>query len=61
MFTSAVSLGGVESLAEIPYFLTHKAMQDTEVAIDPATVRLSVGLEHPDDLIADLDQALTSV
>jgi cystathionine gamma-synthase len=58
LFTSAVSLGGVESLAEIPYFLTHKSMQGTEVAIDPATVRLSVGLEHADDLIADLDQAL---
>jgi len=58
VFTSAVSLGGVESLAEIPYFLTHRVMQDTDVAIDPGTVRLSVGLEHADDLIADLDQAL---
>jgi cystathionine gamma-lyase len=61
IFTSAVSLGGVESLAEIPYFLTHQSMQGTEVAIDPATVRLSVGLEHADDLIADLHQALASV
>ena len=61
LFTSAVSLGGVESLAEIPYFLTHKSMQGTEVAIDPATVRLSVGLEHPDDLIADVDQALATI
>jgi cystathionine beta-lyase/cystathionine gamma-synthase len=61
VFTSAVSLGGVESLAEIPYFLTHQSMQGTEVAIDPATVRLSVGLEHADDLIADLDQALASI
>lgn len=58
VFTSAVSLGGVESLAEIPYFLTHKSMQDTDVSIDPSTVRLSVGLEHGDDLVADLDQAL---
>jgi cystathionine beta-lyase/cystathionine gamma-synthase len=58
VFTSAVSLGGVESLAEIPYFLTHKSMQGTDAALDPATVRLSVGLEHPQDLIADLDQAL---
>ena len=33
----------------------------TAVAIDPATVRLSVGLEHADDLIADLDQALASI
>ena len=60
VFTSAVSLGGVESLAEIPWFLTHKSMQGTDVAIDPATVRLSVGLEHPEDLIADLDQALAA-
>lgn len=60
VFTSAVSLGGVESLAEIPWFLTHKSMQDTDVAIDPATVRLSVGLEHPEDLMADLDQALAA-
>ncbi|MGW8265456.1 MAG: trans-sulfuration enzyme family protein [Longimicrobiales bacterium] len=58
VFTSAVSLGGVESLAEIPYFLTHQSMQESDVAIDPATVRLSVGLEHAEDLIADLDQAL---
>ncbi len=60
VFTSAVSLGGVESLAEIPYFLTHRSMQDTEVSIDPSTVRLSVGLEHADDLVADLDQALAA-
>ncbi|MFC1660805.1 trans-sulfuration enzyme family protein [Gemmatimonadota bacterium] len=58
VFTSAVSLGGVESLVEIPYFLTHQSMQDTDVAIDPSTVRLSVGLEHAEDLIADLEQAL---
>ncbi|MGD2123136.1 MAG: PLP-dependent aspartate aminotransferase family protein [Gemmatimonadota bacterium] len=60
IFTSAVSLGGVESLAEIPYFLTHQFMQGTDVAIDPATVRLSVGLEHAEDLLADLDQALSA-
>jgi len=61
VFTSAVSLGGIESLAEIPYFLTHQSMQGTDVAINPATVRLSVGLEHADDLISDLDQALASI
>jgi cystathionine gamma-synthase len=61
VFTSAVSLGGIESLAEIPYFLTHQSMQGTDVAIDPATVRLSVGLEHANDLISDLDQALASI
>jgi cystathionine beta-lyase/cystathionine gamma-synthase len=58
VFTSAVSLGGVESLAEIPYFLTHQSMQGTDNSLDPGTVRLSVGLEHIEDLTADLDQAL---
>jgi cystathionine beta-lyase/cystathionine gamma-synthase len=60
VFTSAVSLGGVESLVEIPADMTHEVMQGTEMAIDPALIRLSVGLEHPDDLIADLDQALAA-
>jgi cystathionine beta-lyase/cystathionine gamma-synthase len=60
LFTSAVSLGGVESLAEIPHDMTHEVMQGTALAIDPALIRLSVGLEHPDDLIADLDQALAA-
>jgi cystathionine gamma-lyase len=58
LFTSAVSLGGVESLVEIPYDMTHSVLQDTTMAISPAMIRLSVGLEHTDDLIADLDQAL---
>ena len=60
LFTSAVSLGGVESLAEIPHDMTHEVMQGTALAIDPALIRLSVGLEHPDDLIADLDRALAA-
>jgi cystathionine beta-lyase/cystathionine gamma-synthase len=58
LFTSAVSLGGVESLVEIPHDMTHEAMQGTTMSISPAMVRLSVGLEHADDLIADLEQAL---
>jgi cystathionine gamma-synthase len=58
LFTSAVSLGGVESLVEIPHDMTHEVMQGTALAIDPALIRLSVGLEHPDDLVADLDRAL---
>jgi len=60
LFTSAVSLGGVESLVEIPADMTHEVLQGTALAIDPAIIRLSVGLEHPDDLIADLDQALAA-
>ncbi len=58
LFTSAVSLGGVESLVEIPHDMTHQAMQGTAMAISPATIRLSIGLEHADDLVADLEQAL---
>jgi len=61
LFTSAVSLGGVESLVEIPYDMTHEVMQGTAMAVNPAAVRLSVGLEHPDDLTADLDHALAAV
>ena len=61
IFTSAVSLGGVESLVEIPSDMTHDVFQGTPLAIDPAMIRLSVGLEHPDDLIADLEQALAVV
>ena len=60
LFTSAVSLGGVESLVEIPHDMTHQAMQGTAMAISPATIRLSIGLEHADDLVADLEQALAS-
>ncbi len=40
--------------------MTHEVMQRTALAIDPALVRLSVGLEHAEDLKADLDQALAS-
>jgi len=61
LFTSAVSLGGVESLVEIPSDMTHDVMQGTTMAINPATIRLSVGLEHRDDLIADLAQALAAI
>lgn len=60
----AVSLGGTESLAEHPATMTHAdipAAEQAEIGITPATVRLSVGVEHPDDLIADLTQALEAV
>jgi len=60
LVTSAVSLGGVESLVEIPHDLTHQVMQGTTIAISPAMIRLSIGLEHADDLIADLGQALAA-
>jgi cystathionine beta-lyase/cystathionine gamma-synthase len=61
LFASAVSLGGVESLVEIPHDMTHDNLQGTPLAIDPAMIRLSIGLEHPDDLLADLEQSLEAV
>jgi methionine-gamma-lyase len=57
----AVSLGGTESLAEHPASMTHADMTPGEKArlgITDAMIRLSVGVEHPEDLIADLRQAL---
>ena len=60
-FQLAVSLGGVESLAEVPAFMTHAAVQGTDAAIDEQLIRLSIGLEHVDDLLADLDHALGKV
>ena len=57
----AVSLGGTETLASHPSTMTHSDITREEqmrLGITPALIRLSVGIEHPDDLIADLDQAL---
>ncbi|MGD8321919.1 MAG: cystathionine gamma-synthase family protein [Gemmatimonadota bacterium] len=57
----AVSLGGTESLAEHPATMTHSDVPPEDQArmgITPALIRISVGIEHPDDLIADLAQAL---
>lgn len=58
LFSLAESLGGVESLIEHPYSMTHASTANSPLAVDPALVRLSVGIEHIDDLIADLQQAL---
>ncbi len=60
IFTLAESLGGVESLIEVPSIMTHASTADSPLAVDPGLVRLSVGLEHIDDLIADLEQSLTT-
>ena len=60
----AVSLGGTESLAEHPGTMTHSDIppeRQAELGITPAMIRLSVGVEHPEDLIADLAQALQAV
>ena len=58
LFTLAESLGGVESLIEIPATMTHASVAGSTLEVDPALVRLSVGIEHVDDLIADLGGAL---
>lgn len=59
IFALAESLGGVESLIEVPALMTHASTANSTLAIDPGLVRLSVGIEHIDDLIADLDRALS--
>ena len=58
VFRLAESLGAVESLIEQPSTMTHLSVADSPLAVDPGLVRLSVGIETIDDLLADLDQAL---
>lgn len=61
MIWRATDLGRVKSVATIPMISTHQQISgdDKDVAgLQPNLIRLSVGLEHPDDIIADLDQAL---
>jgi cystathionine gamma-lyase len=61
LFTLAESLGGVESLIEHPAIMTHASVPPevrAELGIDDGLVRLSVGIEDCDDLIADLRSAL---
>jgi cystathionine beta-lyase/cystathionine gamma-synthase len=61
LFTLAESLGGVESLCEVPASMTHASIP-AEIrraqGLADGLVRLSVGIEHIDDLVADVDQAL---
>jgi cystathionine gamma-synthase len=58
LFTLAESLGGVESLVNYPYEMTHASANGTPIEVDQDIVRLSVGIEHIDDILADLKQAL---
>ena len=58
LFTLAESLGGVESLIEVPQAMTHQSVEDSAAAVPPDLVRLSCGIEAPDDLVADLQLAL---
>jgi len=64
LFTLATSLGGVESLVSIPVLTSHamiSAEQRKEMGVTEQMVRLSVGIENADDLIADLEHALEAV
>ncbi len=58
IFALAESLGGVESLIEVPAAMTHLSVAGSQLEVDPALIRLSVGLEHQEDLIEDIKQAL---
>ena len=58
VFTLAESLGAVESLIEHPARMTHASAAGSPLAVDPALVRLSVGIETLADLLADLEAAL---
>lgn len=58
LFTLAESLGGVESLVNYPDAMTHASVRGTEAAVPVEIVRLSVGIEDPGDLLADVAQAL---
>jgi methionine-gamma-lyase len=63
IFKLAVSLGGTESLASHPAAMTHSGVPvevRDRIGVLDTTIRLSVGIEHPDDLIADLVQALAA-
>jgi methionine-gamma-lyase len=57
----AASLGGTESICSLPVLTSQYGLSDEQLAAAGVTrgmIRVSIGLEHPDDLIADLDQAL---
>jgi cystathionine gamma-synthase len=58
VFTLAESLGGVESLVEVPAAMTHMSVAGSPLEVDPALIRLSVGIEGVDDLVDDLRGAL---
>jgi cystathionine gamma-synthase len=58
LFTLAESLGGVESLIEVPQAMTHQSVEGSAAAVPPDLVRLSCGVEDPADLVEDLHVAL---
>ncbi|MBR0823940.1 cystathionine gamma-synthase family protein [Bradyrhizobium manausense] len=62
IFKLAVSLGGTESLASLPATMTHSGVPADirkRIGVLDSTIRLSIGIEHPSDLVADIAQALT--
>jgi len=64
IFTAATSLGGVESLVSLPFNTSHSGLtlnQQKSIGLNPGLVRLSVGIEDPQDLRSDLEQALENV
>jgi cystathionine gamma-synthase len=61
LFTLAESLGGVESLIEVPQAMTHQSVEGSTAAVPSDLVRLSCGVEDPEDLVEDLRQALGAV
>ena len=58
IFSLAESLGGVESLIEVPQAMTHQSVEGSQAAVPPDLVRLSCGIEAAEDLVADLERAL---
>ena len=58
LFTLAESLGGVESLIEVPQAMTHQSVEGSDAAVPADLVRLSCGVEAPEDLVADLHAAI---
>jgi cystathionine gamma-synthase len=58
IFALAESLGGVESLIEVPQVMTHQSVEDSAAAVPADLVRLSCGVEAPEDLVEDLRRAL---
>jgi cystathionine gamma-synthase len=58
LFFLAESLGGVESLIEVPGPMTHASVAGSPLEVTDTLIRVSVGIEHPDDLVADLERAL---
>jgi cystathionine beta-lyase/cystathionine gamma-synthase len=62
IFLLAASLGGVESLIVLPIYTSHHRMTTSELSaagVQPGTIRMSIGLEDPADLIEDLRQAIS--